>query len=106
VQWRWSSLNLLNDTHAAGLPDTTINPPPNNNQNLRKQYYRQPWSLPSINHHAVIRTPLCIPQQPWKPSPKSVLNSKQNYLPRLGKRVRPGSITSDLTPAQDIAVPG
>ena len=61
---------------------------------------------PSLNHHAVIRTPLCIPQLPWKPSPKSVLNSKQNYLPRLGKRVRPGSITSDLTPAQDIAVPG
>jgi len=32
--------------------------------------------------------------------------SKQNYLPRLGRRVRPGSITSDLTPAQDIVVPG
>ena len=55
----------------------------------QKQYYHHLWDLPSINHHAVIRTPLCIPQQPWKPSPKSVLNSKQNYLPRLGRRVCP-----------------
>ena len=61
----------------------------------RKQYYHRLWILPSFNHHAVIRTPLCIPQQPWEPSPKSVLNSKQNYLPRLGKRVCPEPTTLD-----------
>lgn len=58
----------------------------------RKQYYHHLWDLPSINHHAVIRTPLCIPLQPWKSWPKSVLNSKQNYLPRLGRRVCPDSL--------------
>lgn len=49
MQWRWSSSNLLNDTHAAGLLDTTINPPPNNNDNLRNNIITNPGAChPSI----------------------------------------------------------
>lgn len=50
-----------------------------------------------IEDHAVVRIPLCIPQQPWGALPESVLNSKQNYLPRPERRVCPRAITSDHT---------